>query len=183
MKYSYSIRIAYDNIDKSEKELAVARHKVIPDITVIGGYAFSGDGMLHGGYAGGYLDLPVFYSYRPEVNRAKIILERAKIDKVSFENKLKFALKEDYNQFKYAKENMGYYKDILKESDKILKMSEQRYAKGDTQLLNLFIIENSHQEILNEYISAMQVYYNAYLDLIHNMGHDILLDEDSLEDL
>lgn len=40
MKYSYSIRIAYDNIDKSEKELAVARHKVIPDITVIGGYAF-----------------------------------------------------------------------------------------------------------------------------------------------
>ena len=62
-------------------------------------------------------------------------------------------------------------------------MSEQRYAKGDTQLLNLFIIENSHQEILNEYISAMQVYYNAYLDLIHNMGHDILLDEDSLEDL
>ena len=176
MKYSYSIRIAYDNIDKSEKELAVARHKIIPDITVIGGYAFSGDGMLHGGYAGGYLDLPVFYSYRPEVNRAKI-------DKVSFENKLKFALKEDYNQFKYAKENMGYYKDILKESDKILKMSEQRYAKGDTQLLNLFIIENSHQEILNEYISAMQVYYNAYLDLIHNMGHDILLDEDSLEDL
>ena len=60
MKYSYSIRIAYDNIDKSEKELAVAKHKVIPDITVIGGYAFSGDGMLHGGYAGGYLDLPVF---------------------------------------------------------------------------------------------------------------------------
>ena len=183
MKYSYSIRIAYDNIDKSEKELAVAKHKVIPDITVIGGYAFSGDGMLHGGYAGGYLDLPVFYSYRPEVKRAKIILERAKIDRVSFENKLKFALKEDYNQFKYAKENMGYYKDILKESDKILKMSEQRYAKGDTQLLNLFIIENSHQEILNEYISAMQVYYNAYLDLIHNMGHDVLLDESSLDDL
>ena len=29
----------------------------------------------------------------------------------------------------------------------------------------------------------MQVYNNAYLDLIHNMGHDILLDEDSLEDL
>ena len=183
MKYSYSIKIAYDTIDKSEQELTVAKHKAIPDLTVMGGYAFSGDGQNHGAYIGGYLDLPVLYTYRPEVKRAKIVLERAKIDKVSFENKLKFALKEDYNNFKYAKENMGYYAAILKESDNMLKMSEQRYADGKTSLLNLFIIENSHQEILNEYISDMQVYYNAYLDLMHNMGHDILLDENLLDDL
>lgn len=183
MKYSYSIKIAYDNIDKSERELAVAKHKPIPDLTVMGGYAFSGDGQSHGAYVGGYLDMPVLYTYRPEIKRAKIVLDRAKIDKVSFENKLKFALKEDYNNFKYAKENMVYYKAILKESDNILKMSEQRYADGKTSLLNLFIIENSHQEILNEYIGDMQVYYDAYLDLMHNMGHDILLDEKSLDDL
>ena len=183
MKYSYSIKIAYDNIDKSERELAVAKHKPIPDLTVMGGYAFSGDGQSHGAYVGGYLDMPVLYTYRPEIKRAKIVLDRAKIDKVSFENKLKFALKEDYNNFKYAKENMVYYKAILKESDNILKMSEQRYAEGKTSLLNLFIIENSHQEILNEYIGDMQVYYDAYLDLMHNMGHDILLDEKSLDDL
>ena len=183
MKYSYSIKIAYDNIDKSERDLSVAKHKPIPDLTAQGGYAFSGDGQYHGAYVGGYFDLPVLYSYRPEIKRAQIILDRAKIDEVSFENKLKFALKEDYNNFKYAKENMGYYKAILKESDNILKMSEQRYANGKTSLLNLFIIENSHQEILNEYISDMQVYYDAYLDLMHNMGHDILLDEKSLDDL
>ena len=183
MKYSYSIRIAYDYIDKSERELAVAKHKVIPDLTVIGGYAFSGDGRAHGGYAGGYLDLPIFYTYRPEVTRAKVVLERAKIDAVSFENKLKFALKEDYNRFKYAKENMAYYKDILKESENIVKMSEKSYANNKTSLLDMLIIENTYQETLNEYISAMKVYYNAYLDLMHNMGHDILLDENSLDDL
>ena len=102
MKYSYSIKIAYDNIDKSERDLSVAKHKPIPDLTVQGGYAFSGDGQYHGAYVGGYFDLPVLYSYRPEIKRAQIILDRAKIDKVSFENKLKFALKEDYNNFKYA---------------------------------------------------------------------------------
>lgn len=178
MKFSYSIRIAEDNIEKSQKELSVAKHKVIPDITVAGGYAYSNDGKANGAYIGGFLDVPVLYTYRPEVNRAKIVYERTKIDKLSFENKLKFALKEDYNQFKYAKENMNYYKDILKDSDTILKMSEKRYESGQTSLLNLFIIENSHQEILNEYISAMQVFYTAYLDLMHNMGHDILLDEE-----
>lgn len=183
MRYSYSIRISDNNIMRSKAELLEAKHKVIPDLMLAGGYAFSGDGKTEGAFVGGSVDLPILYSYRPEINRAKIVLERAKIDRVSFENRLKYALKEDYNKFKYAKENMNYYKDILKDSETILKMSSDRYAKGKTSLLNVFINENAHREILNEYINAMQVYYRAYLDLMHNMGHDILLDESVFEDI
>lgn len=183
MKYSYSIRISDNNIAQSKAELSEARHKAIPDVTLAGGYAFSGDGKTEGAFVGGSVDLPVLYSYKPEVTRAKIVLERAKIDRVSFENKLKYALKEDYNRFKYAKENMSYYKEIMKDSETILKMSGARYEKGQTPLLNVFINENAHKEILNEYINAMQVYYRAYLDLMHNMGHDLLLDETVFEDI
>ncbi len=183
MKYSYSIRISDDNIAKSKAELSEARHKIIPDATVGAGYAFSSDGKTEGAFISGNLDLPLFYSYRPDIERAKIVLERSKIDRLSFENRLKFALKQDYNRFKYAKENMNFYKDIVKDSEAILKMSEERYEKGQTALLNVFINENAHKEILTEYINAMQVYYNAYLDLMHNMGHDILLDESVFEDI
>lgn len=183
MKYSYSLRISDDNIVQSRAELSEARHKVIPDMVLAGGYAFSGDGKTEGAFVGGSLDIPLLYSYRPEINRAKIVLERAHIDRLSFENKLKYALKQDYNRFKYAKENMNYYKDILKDSEAILNMSRERYVKGQTALLNVFINENAHKEILNEYINAMQVYYRAYLDLMHNMGHDILLDESVFEDI
>lgn len=183
MKYSYSIRISDDNIAISKAELKQAKHLVIPDLTVAGGYAYSSDGKAQGAFIGGSLDMPLLYTYRPEVNRAKIILERAKIDRVSFENQLKFALKQDYNKFKYAKENMNYYKDILKDSETILQMSRDRYAKGQTVLLNVFIIENSHKDILNEYIDAMQIYYRAYLELMHNVGHDLLLDESVFEDI
>lgn len=183
MKYSYSIRISDDNIAISKAELKQAKHLVIPDLTVAGGYAYSSDGKTQGAFIGGSLDMPLLYTYRPEVNRAKIILERAKIDRVSFENQLKFALKQDYNKFKYAKENMNYYKDILKDSETILQMSRDRYAKGQTVLLNVFIIENSHKDILNEYIDAMQIYYRAYLELMHNVGHDLLLDESVFEDI
>ena len=73
---------------------------------------------------------------------------------------------------------MKYYKDILSSSDEILQMSKQRYKKGDTSLINLMYVENSHQSILNEYVNAMQVYYMAYLDLMHNVGNDILIDEE-----
>lgn len=183
MKYSYSLRISDNNIAQSRAEFSEARHKVIPDMVLAGGYAFSGDGKTEGAFVGGSLDIPLLYSFKPEINRAKIVLERAHIDRLSFENKLKYALKQDYNRFKYAKENMNYYKDILKDSEAILNMSRERYVKGQTALLNVFINENSHKEILNEYINAMQVYYRAYLDLMHNMGHDILLDESVFEDI
>lgn len=183
MKYSYSIRISDDNIAISKAELKQAKHLVIPDLTVAGGYAYSSDGKTQGAFIGGSLDMPLLYTYRPEVNRAKIILERAKIDRVSFENQLKFALKQDYNKFKYAKENMNYYKEILQDSETILQMSRDRYAKGQTVLLSVFIIENSHKDILNEYIDAMQIYYRAYLELMHNVGHDLLLDERVFEDI
>lgn len=183
MKYSYSIRISDDNIAMSKAELTQAQHKIIPDAVLAGGYAFSGDGKTQGAFVGGSVDLPIFYSYRPDVNRAKIVLERAKIDRLSFENKLKFALKQDFNRFKCAKENMNYYRDILRDSEIIMKMSGERYAKGQTVLLNVFINENAHREIINEYINAMQVYYRAYLDLMHNVGHDLLLDESVFEDI
>ena len=78
---------------------------------------------------------------------------------------------------------MNYYKEILQDSETILQMSRDRYAKGQTVLLSVFIIENSHKDILNEYIDAMQIYYRAYLELMHNVGHDLLLDESVFEDI
>ena len=180
---SYSLRIANSNLDVYAKELTVAKHKVIPDLTISGGYAYqtahqTGNHALPGAYVGAFFDIPILYSYRPDVKKSEVILERAELDKKSFENRLKISLKQGYNDFKYAKENMLYYKDILSLSDEILKMSKQRYQKGETSLLNLMYIENSHQNILNEYINAMEVYYMAYLTLMHNVGHDILLQEE-----
>ena len=104
------------------------------------------------------------------------------MDKTSFENKLKITLKQNYNNFKYSKENMTYYREILEESDEILKMSSERYKNGQTSLINLMWIENGHQEILNEYLTAMDIYYSVYLEMMHNMGHDVLLEEEIFEE-
>lgn len=126
------------------------------------------------------MDIPILYSYRPEINKARIVLEKTKMDKVAYENKLKLILKENYNDFKYAKENTGYYKEILSESEEILKMSYNRYKSGKVPLMNVMLNENAHQQVLNEYIDSIDVYYQAYLDLMYNMGHDMLLKEDVL---
>ena len=70
--------------------------------------------------------------------------------------------------------------EILKDSNTILKNYQQRYEKGQASLLNLIQVENANQETLREYINAVQIYYEAYLSLMHNVGHDVLLNNNDL---
>ena len=99
---------------------------------------------------------------------------------LQFLNHLKFALKEDYNEFKYAKDNIAHYSEILKDSNTVLQNYQKRYEKGQASLLNLIQVENANQETLREYINAVQIYYEAYLSLMKNVGHDVLLNNDNL---
>ncbi len=183
MKYSYSLRIAEFDIKRAEGEVTVAKSQRIPNFNVGGGYAwqyyYQGVGSnWPGAFVGASMDVPMLYFYGPDVRKANLILEKSKMDKASFENKLKIALKQDYNNFKYAKENMEYYRDIMEESKRILDMSKERFGKGKTTFLNLLIVENSYQQTLQEYLKAMGLYYSAYLNLMHNTGHDVLLQEE-----
>lgn len=183
MEYSYALSIAEQNIDKRAAEVTQAKRKRIPDVTVAGGYAYQTARQTHaaalpGAFVGVGFDVPILYSYTPDVKKAKIVLNRAEIDKASFENHLKFALKEDYNDFKYAKENIEHYKVILQESVEVLDNYKKRYENGQVMLLNLLQVETAHQENVREYINAVQVFYDAYLSLMQNVGHDILLKEE-----
>lgn len=183
MEYSYALSIAEQNIEKRAAEVTQAKRKRIPDVTVAGGYAYQTARQTHaaalpGAFVGVGFDVPILYSYTPDVKKAKIVLNRAEIDKASFENHLKFALKEDYNDFKYAKENIEHYKVILQESVEVLDNYKKRYENGQVMLLNLLQVETAHQENVREYINAVQVFYDAYLSLMQNVGHDILLKEE-----
>ncbi len=183
MQYSYSLRIAEYDIKRAQAEVSVAKSQRVPNFSVAGGVAwqarYRGEGNdWPGAFWGASLDVPMLYFYGPDIRRANLILDKSKMDKASFENKLKIALKQDYNNFKYAKENMEYYREIMEDARKILEMSKERYSKGKTTFLNLLIIENNHQETLQDYLRAMGSYYSAYLNLMHNTGHDVLLQEE-----
>lgn len=185
MKYSYSLAIAESNITKSEQEVTQAKRQRIPNLTIGGGTAYqtahqTGGDSLPGAYIAIGADIPILYSYSPDIKKAKIVLERSNIDKDSFENHLRYALKQDYNEFKYAKANMEHYKSILSESQKLMNTYSKRYEKGQTSLQNFIQVETMHQETLKDYIGAAQAYYNSYLNLMQNVGHDILMTNQNL---
>ena len=95
-------------------------------------------------------------------------------------NIFKYELKKDYNVFKYSAENMEHSKKILEDSRKIVKLSTEGYISGKNSYTDLVINENGHQEVLSQYLNAMSKHFYSYLELMQDIGHDILIEEEIL---
>ena len=184
LQYSYVVKISEKNIDKAEQELTYAKRQRVPDVSVAGGYAWQAYRNAPNDYGGAFvgfnMDLPVLYNFTPEIQKAQIFLERSKAGKKAYEHQLKYELKKDFNTFKYSAENMEYSKKILQDSEKIVKLSTEGYISGRNSYTDLVINENGHQEVLSQYLNAMSRHFYSYLELMQDIGHDILIEEDLL---
>ncbi len=167
----YDIKMAEAKILKAKREIDVAVRKRVPDLYLSGGYAFAHDG-TPGAYIGAGIDIPSLYLYTPEIKNAKLNYEKAQLEYNSIINITKNVIHTNHDKFVIAKENVNHYNSILNESNQILKLSKQRYQKGKTTLTGLIVVEHAHQELLNEYISAIGIYYNAYIALLQEIGVD-----------
>lgn len=184
LQYSYVVKISEKNIDKAEQELTYAKRQRVPDVSVAGGYAWQAHRNAPNDYGGAFvgfnMDLPVLYNFTLEIQKAQIFLERSKAGKKAYEHQLKYELKKDFNTFKYSAENMEYSKKILQDSEKIVKLSTDGYISGKNSYTDLVINENGHQEVLSQYLNAMSRHFYSYLELMQDIGHDILIEEDLL---
>lgn len=169
IQHRYDIKMAEARLNKTKKDITIAYHKRIPNLYLSGGYAFAHDG-TPGAFVGAGFDIPALYNYSPEIKNAKIQLEKAQLGYNSIINITKNIISTNYDKFQMAQENVGHYYEIIDESRQILNLSKQRYKKGKTSLTNLIVIEHSHQELLNEFLSAVGTYYDSYIALLTELG-------------
>ena len=183
-KYSYMIKLSDANILKSEQELSLAKHQRIPDVTVAGGYAWqyhrNANPHYGGAFVGGGLNLPILYNFTPDIQKADLFLQRSRASKKAYEHQLKYELKKDYNIFKYSAENMEFSKRILADSSRIVDLSTKRYIEAKNNYSDLIINANAHQEVLTQYLETMSRHFYSYLELMQDIGHDILIEEEIL---
>jgi len=170
-KSRYDIKMAEAKIEKAKKDLIVVARQRVPDLYLSGGYAFAHDG-TPGAFVGAGFDIPSLYLYNPEIKNAKLQYEKAQLEFNSIINITKNIIHTNYDKFVIAQENVEHYKDIMAESRKILNLSKQRYQKGQTSITNLIVVEHTHQELLNEFLSAIGAYYNSYIALLQEIGMD-----------
>ena len=184
LKYSYMIKLSDMDIEKSKLELKESKHQRIPDMNIAGGYAWQYHRDTYPRYGGAFvglgLDLPVLYNYTPDIQKSELFLKRSKANKKAYEYQLKYELKKDYNVFKYSAENLVYSKQILADSKRIVELSTKRYIEAKNTYSDLIINANAHQEILSQYLSIISRHFYSYLELMQDIGHDILIEEEVL---
>lgn len=178
-KNRYDIKMSEAKILKAKRNISVVAKQRIPDVYLSGGYAYAHDG-TPGAFVGAGFEIPSLYLYTPEIKNAKLEYDKAQLEYNSIINITKNIIHTNYDKFVMAQENVEHYRDIINKSNEILKLSKQRYKKGKAPLTNLIVVEQSHQDILQEYMSAVGAYYNAYIELLQEIGTDSLADAENL---
>ncbi len=189
LKNRYDIKIAKQQIEVSKKNLIYVTRQRIPDIELQGGYSFITQGMsdsgrsINGAYAGASIvNIPLFYSYKPEIQNAKMQVDQAELHYMSVQNKAINDLQSAYEKFVTAKINLNYYNDnLLKNSNELIKVAKKNYSTGKSTLTTLIVMEQSYRSIVAGYTYALADYYKCWIDFLREVNvENFDLSEESL---
>ena len=191
MNNRVDIKIALQQIEVAEKELLVELRKKIPDFEMIGGYSYQSRGMSddgtfkNGAFAGfNFVNIPLFYTNKPEIKNAKLKLEQAHLNYASVENKAENDLKKAYEKFLTAQINLNYYNDeLLSSSEELIKESRKSYKNGKTDLTTLITMEETYRMIIIAHTYALADYYNAWNYFIREVNNENFKVTDDTEEV
>ena len=176
----YDLKIAQKQIELARKNLKNVTHQRIPNIEVSSGYGFQTRGVSEDGTykAGAYLganlvNLPILYSYKPEIKNAQLEIEKADLNYISTLNKARKSIEIAYERFLTAKINLSRYDDsIIKDSDKLFKLFEKTYSKENVDFATLAAIEESYSDFIRGYCEALNDYYISWIDFLREVNFE-----------
>lgn len=186
IKNRYDIKIAKNQIELAKKKLTVVTRQRIPDLEIAGGYAYQTIGLADdnkykpGAYLGASLvNIPILYSYKPEIKNAQIEIEKANIEYLSTINKAKKDIEIAYEKFLTAQLNLESYNDkILKDSEELFALFEKKYQVENVDFATLAAVEESYQDLIVGYSEALSDYYISWIDFLREINsEDFSFDE------
>lgn len=180
LEHRFDIKIAKQEIEVAKKNLTVVMRKRVPDLELIGGYAYqtmtqTDDRRYNSGaYVGGNIvNLPVFYNYAPEIKNAKLQLEQAELNYESVKNKAIKDLNAAYYKLMISASNLNDYETkILTSSEELIDVSVKDYETGKSDLTSLIVMKQSYKSIIVGYTMALADYYNTWTNFLREVNSD-----------
>lgn len=178
VKNRIDIKIAKKKLDAANKNLSVITRQRIPDIEISGGYGFqtANTSATKRFESGAYLEaglanLPVFYTYKPEIRNAKLEIEQANINYGATIYNAKKDIEIAYEQFVTAQLNLESYNDtILKDSEQLFTEFEKIYRVKSLDFASLAAVEESYQDLVVGYSNALSDYYLGWINFLREIN-------------
>ena len=180
MVHRFDIQIAKREIEVAEKNLQVVLRQRIPNLRISGGFAYiPGKYMKSGNFNGGAYtgvsidEIPLFYSYSPEIKNASKKLEQAKLNYESIKNKANNSIKASYERFLMAADNLNHYEyKIVTDSAKLIETSKRSYELGQSDITSLIVMKQSYKAILIGYTQALTDYYKSWTNFLREINDE-----------
>ena len=180
IKNRYDIKIAENQIEKAKKNLVIVTRQKVPDVEIASGYAYQTVGMseTNAHLGGAYLEanivnIPLLYSYKPEIKNAQLEIEKAKLNYVSTVNKAVKSVEIAYENFITAQLNLESYNDrILKDSDELFNLFEKKYKVEKVDFATLAAVEESYQDLVVGYSQALSDYYISWIKFLREINSE-----------
>ena len=174
------IKLAKQEIEVAKKNLVVVSRQRVPDIELMGGYGYQPHGhsdtgeFRAGAYAGANLNnIPLLYSFKPEIKNAQLQVVQAQTNYESAKNKAIKEMNSAYEQFLSSRTNLLFYKQkLIKDSEKLINISKKNYLEGKTDLTSLVVMEQSYKEIVVGHIQALTDYYTDWIDFLRTVNSE-----------
>ena len=174
----YDLLSAQHEVQSAKENLKVAKSQLIPDVELIGGYAYQTKGMsstgshLSGAFAGINLtNIPLIYHFKPEIKNAKIKIQQAEL---RFEDKkidITRNITDAWEKYSIAKDNINFYnKELLSNSKELLDASIKSLNKKEIDITTFLVTKKTYFELLLDYEEALAEYYRSFAELLKEMN-------------
>ncbi len=180
VKNRFDVKIAKNEINIAKQKLIVVSRQKIPDIEVGSGYGYQTVGLSEENQykSGAYLEaslvnIPLLYSYKPEIKNARLEIEKANLNYISTINKAKKSVEIAYENFITAQLNLECYNDIiLKDSEELFNLFEKKYKVEHVDFAALAAVEESYQDLIVGYSEALTDYYISWINFLREINSE-----------
>lgn len=174
----YDIKKAKKGIDIANANLKLVKSKLIPDLTLEGGYAYKTKGISDyhafesGVYAGAkFNDVPIIYHYQPEIKNAKLEIEKAKLKYEDTEIDAIRNITDAWERYSITRENLIFYNnELLKNSKELLEESIKSLNDKKINLSSFLVSKKLYLELILGYEEALAEYYISFSELLKEMN-------------
>ncbi len=188
--HRYDLLAAKKEVQAAKNKLEAVKSQRIPDIELTGGYAYqtkgmSGDGHFQsGGYIGASLiNIPLLYNYSPEIENARIEIEKAELRYKDIEIDAIRNLTDAWEKFVIARTNLNFYNnELLNNSQELMSSSRKSLHNKEIDLTTFLVSKKLYLELILGYQDTLGEYYTSFAELLKEINANSL-DEIKIENI
>ena len=161
--------------EQMQTELELARRRVVPDVTVSGGFLQdSGNVRPYTGVFNISAPIPAWYQYQGEIGKAAADLNSARLGLEQIRNSIRGEVISAHAALLAARAIVSRYeKETRERIERVKESAEYAYSQGAIGLIDLLDSERNYRQMVTDYYGARSREAIAYADLVKALGEDV----------